>query len=145
MITAVVDTNVLASGFAGILIPTSIPGEVVRQWRRGTYTLVTSQHIIAKLRRTLRKPYFRGRLTSRQSSEAIALLRQRAAVTPIASHVSGVATHPEDDAVLATAVSGRANYLITGDRPLQAVGNYRGITILSPAAFVQQVLSSDYR
>jgi len=143
VITAVVDTNVLASGFAGILTPISTPGEVVRQWRRGAYTLVISQHIIAELRRTLRKPYFRSRLTSREISEAVTLLRLRAALTPITAHVSGIATHPGDDEVLATAVSGRVDYLVTGDRPLQEVGSYRGVTILSPAIFVQRVLSSN--
>ena len=45
--------------------------------------------------------------------------------------------------VLATAVSGRVDYLVTGDRPLQEVGSYRGVTILSPAIFVQRVLSSN--
>jgi uncharacterized protein len=139
VITAVVDTNVLASGFAGILIPTSTPGEVIRQWRRGTYTLVVSQHILAELRRTLRNPYFSSRLTSRQITEAVALLRLRAALTPLTAHVSGVATHPEDDAVLATAVSGRVDYLVTGDRPLQAVGTYAGVTILPPLAFLTEL------
>jgi predicted nucleic acid-binding protein len=50
--------------------------------------------------------------------------------------VSGVATHPEDDLILATAVAANATYLVTGDRKLRAVGNFRGVTILSPREFL---------
>jgi predicted nucleic acid-binding protein len=47
-----------------------------------------------------------------------------------------VATHPEDDLVLATAVSAHADYLVTGDRKLQRLGSYQGVRILSPREFL---------
>ena len=50
--------------------------------------------------------------------------------------VRGVATHPEDDLVLATAVSGQVDYLVTGDRQILRLGMYEGVTIISPAAFL---------
>src|SRR5512143_3308876 len=50
--------------------------------------------------------------------------------------VTGVATHPEDDPILATAVSARADYLVTGDQPLRRVGAIANIPIISPADFV---------
>ena len=43
---------------------------------------------------------------------------------PITAHVQGVATHAEDDLVLATAESAQADYLITGDKKLQRLGTY---------------------
>jgi hypothetical protein len=43
-----------------------------------------------------------------------------------------VATHPEDDLILATALSGAADYLITGDSKLQKLGTFQSVTILSP-------------
>ncbi len=52
----------------------------------------------------------------------------------ISVSVINVATHPEDDLVLAIAVSAVADYLVTGRRGLQAVGRYRAVTILSPGA-----------
>jgi predicted nucleic acid-binding protein len=33
------------------------------------------------------------------------------------------------------AVSGQADYLVTGDKKLQALGAYRGVAIVSPAIF----------
>jgi predicted nucleic acid-binding protein len=89
-----------------------------------------------EVERTLDKPYFRARLTPAQIAAAVALLRRQAAITAIAAQVSGVATHPEDDLVLATALSANAGYLVTGDEQLQKLGNYQGVQIVSPRAFL---------
>ena len=53
--------------------------------------------------------------------------------------VHGIATAPEDDLILATAVSGKATYLVTGDRQLQKVGEYRGIEVLRAREFLSQL------
>jgi predicted nucleic acid-binding protein len=50
--------------------------------------------------------------------------------------VSGVATHREDDQILAAAVSARAEYLVTGDKQLQQLGIYQGVRVISPRAFL---------
>jgi predicted nucleic acid-binding protein len=65
------------------------------------------------------------------------LLRSETTSTPLKVKVQGVATHPEDDVILATAVSVKADYLVTGDSKLQQVGVYRGVAILSPRRFVE--------
>jgi predicted nucleic acid-binding protein len=51
--------------------------------------------------------------------------------------VHNIATHPEDDVILATAVSAKADYLVTGDTKLQHIGMYRGVVILSPRRFLE--------
>jgi predicted nucleic acid-binding protein len=38
---------------------------------------------------------------------------------------------PDDNKFLECAVTGRASYLVTGDRDLHEVGSFRGITILT--------------
>jgi predicted nucleic acid-binding protein len=50
--------------------------------------------------------------------------------------VSGVAAHPEDDLVLATAVGANADYLVTGVKQLLETSFYEGTTILSPREFL---------
>jgi len=42
---------------------------------------------------------------------------------------------PEDDEVIACAVSVGADYLITGDSDLKKIGNYGVVSIISPRAF----------
>ena len=50
--------------------------------------------------------------------------------------VRGVATTPADDLILATAVAGEAGHLVTGDRQLRNLGEYEGVRIVGPRAFV---------
>lgn len=134
MITAVLDTNVLASGFVR---PEPPPGQLLLAWRARLYLLVTSEPILAELTRTFEEPYFAQHLTPSQRANNIALLRHEAIITPLTSRVQGVATHPEDDLVLATAVSASVQYLVSGDRPLQKLGKYRGVSIVSPREFLE--------
>lgn len=136
MTAVVVDTNVLASGFVAQQHSTP-PAQVLDAWRARVYTLVVSEHILGELADTFEEPYFRKRLTPQEAAENIALLRARATITPITVQVHGVATHPEDDLVLATAVSAKADYLITGDAKLQRLTTYEGITIVSPLDFLE--------
>ncbi len=134
MISAVFDTNVLASGFVR---PEPAPGQLLLLWRAGHYTLVTSEHILSELARTFQEPYFARHLTPEQRASNLEILRREALVVPITANVSGVATHPEDDHILATAVSARADYLVTGDTKLQRLGAYEGVTIVGPRQFLE--------
>ena len=104
--------------------------------------MVVSEHIIAEITRTFEQPYFRQRLTPTQRANSLALLREEAIITPLTVELHGVATHQEDDLVLATAISAKADYLVTGDRKLQQLGAYQGVRILSPGAFLE-LLSSE--
>jgi putative PIN family toxin of toxin-antitoxin system len=135
MITVVVDTNTLASGLVRRQPPTAVV-QVVDGWRARKFRLAVSEHVIAELARTLAIPYFQQRITSQRAQRFISLLRRRATIVPITAQVSGVATHPEDDLVLATAVSVKADYLVSGDHKLQDLGSYQGVTIVSARGFV---------
>ena len=136
MTSVVLDTNVLASGFTNAAGPA---GQVLVAWLHGQFDLIISEHILTELSRTFHKPYFYHRLGQQRIANNLALLRSAARLVPLTVAVQGVASHPEDDVVVATALSGQADYLITGDHHLQAVGSYQGVTILSPRAFLQQL------
>ncbi|HKS71183.1 MAG TPA: hypothetical protein VJQ45_12220 [Ktedonobacterales bacterium] len=49
--------------------------------------------------------------------------------------VAGVATHPEDDVIVATASAASADYVVTDDKHLRNVGIYGGTRIISTAEF----------
>lgn len=133
MIPAVLDANVLLSGF---LSEASPPGQILRSWRDDRFELVTSQAILDEVARAFANQYFRQRLTPDEIQADLDLLRAKSTVVSISVSVRGVATHREDDLVLATAKSGRAGYLVTGDKQLLRLGAYDGIVILSPRAFL---------
>jgi predicted nucleic acid-binding protein len=47
-----------------------------------------------------------------------------------------VTTHPEDDLVLAVAAGAGVDYLVIRDKPLQQLGIYQGVRVISPRVFL---------
>ena len=50
-----------------------------------------------------------------------------------------VTPDPDDDVVIGTALAARADCIVTGDRTFLAVGEYRGVQIVSVAVAVQLI------
>lgn len=134
MIRAVLDANVLVSGF-----PASggIPATLIERWLQREFELVLSLHIIERVAITWTTDrYFASRYSAGQAQRAVDLLLRRAILVVPAPTVHGVADDEEDDLILATALAGRVPYLVTGDRGLQRLGTFQGVMILSPRAFL---------
>ena len=49
-----------------------------------------------------------------------------------------VCSDPDDDTFLACAVAGRADCVVTGERALLATSGYRGVEVMTPAAFLKR-------
>lgn len=139
MVKALLDTNVLVSGLASFKHLNRTPAQLLHAWRAGLFELYISEHILIELRATLNKSYFKSKLTPEDIEEAIVLLSEECIIIEVAAFVKGMATHPEDDLVLAAAVSGKVDYLVTGDGALlRKVGNsYKGVTLISPNDFLE--------
>jgi putative PIN family toxin of toxin-antitoxin system len=132
----VLDTNVLAPGFTSVA---STSSRLVDHWRAGTYELVVSEHLLAELARGFMDPYYGARISPRQAERTLKLLREHAIVTELTATVVGVATHPEDDLVLSTALSGQAVILCTRDKQLLRLRSYETVGVLSPGQFLALV------
>ncbi len=81
-----------------------------------------------KVRRYLREP-----------REALLFLADVVALSdlvPDTGGVTGVCRDPADDMVLSAALEGRADCLVTGDSDLLTLGQYEGIAIVTPRAFL---------
>jgi uncharacterized protein len=138
MIRATLDTNVLASGV--VTSAQTVNGQVIQAWRENKYSLILSETILTEFSRTLSQPYFSARLTAAQIAGTVNLFRTEATIVPISVTVTGVATHPEDDPIIATALSGKAHYLVTRDEKLQKkVPEYKGVSLISPPVFLQRL------
>ena len=131
------DTNIVASGVARLRTrPDAAPVRFVRAWQAGQFTLVQSDPLLAEVDRTLANPYFTQRLPAAERQDFLALLRRRAVITPLTVTVAGIATHPEDDVVLATALSGNAQFVVTGDYQLVRLKTYHGLILVSVHEFL---------
>jgi putative PIN family toxin of toxin-antitoxin system len=140
---AVFDTNLIASGLAGYRRDESTPGALLRRWFARDFTLVMSEPLLTEVKRTLAKPYFVATTTPANRTFMLSALREQTAWTDLTTIVSGIATHPEDDLVLATAVSASADYLVTGDGPLQRLRHDLTVPIISPRDFLTLLEETD--
>lgn len=111
--------------------------ELMRLWDANRFTLIVSEHIIQEIIRTYRNKYFYDRgLRESDVRESANLLRKAGSFTVLTRQVSGIATHPEDDLLLSTAVSGAADYLVTHDKQLLTLQVFQGILIVRPGVVV---------
>lgn len=137
MIRAVFDTNVLASG--AVAQAGTTLARLIDAIREGRFELSLSEPILIELRRTLARPYYAARINPTTAAAYVRTLVALSSIVPITEDVHHVATHPEDDLILATAVSARADYLVTGDQPLRSIGSIQNIPVVSPADFLHAI------
>lgn len=132
----VLDVNVLVSGynFEGV------QREVIRHWNELDFDLYVSDHIIESFNDVLQRPYFARLATDSQREEYLGRLRKRAVPVDPVEDVHGVADDSEDDLILATAVAAKADFLVTGDKGLLAVVEFRGIPIVTSRTFLNLLL-----
>lgn len=134
MIGAVLDANILVSG---ILVPAGIPARILLAAFAGVFSCFASEVIVREVLTSLGRDRVRRRyrVDPARISQIQQFLESDGILVPITVTVQGVASHPEDDLILATAVSAQADFLVTGDRQLLALGQYDGVQIVTPRDF----------
>lgn len=129
MLRVVFDTNILFSavGWRGN------PHQCVQAARQGKCLSLTCEPILAELAEKLQ---IKRVLDAGKTAEINDEIRAFSKVIAIPGTLKVIVADPDDDAILECAVIGQAQYLVSGDRHLLAVGNYQGIQIVKAAEFL---------
>jgi putative PIN family toxin of toxin-antitoxin system len=133
----VLDTNVLVSA---ALIARGQEARILRAWRAGTFDLVVSPAILEEIGRVLTEARIRRRrwMTDDEVAALLEGLAQESVLVPGRAHIE-VSRDPTDDKLLAAAIEGRADYIVTGDRDLLDLATYRGVRMIRPGSFARQL------
>ncbi len=124
----VLDTNVVVSA----LFWQGPPNQLLRLAGTREIYLYSSLPLVAELSDVLSRPKFERKIAASLLSinqlvdlyaELVALVR------PVS--VPRIAPDPDDDAVIGTAISAKANLIVTGDRALLTVAEFEGGRIVS--------------
>lgn len=133
----VLDTNVWVSG---LLLPRSIPGQIISEWRKALFGVVISSFILDELRKVLNYPKIKKRisLTSDEIDEYLTLIRFFTEMVEPIVDPSHTVRDENDKPILATLIVSQADYLITGDEDLLTLKNH--YPIIKPSEFAFDVL-----
>jgi putative PIN family toxin of toxin-antitoxin system len=141
-VQALVQAAISGKGAAGVLIAS---------WERRETIIVTCEEIVASYEEVLSRPHITRRFRH-ISSESIAAsgeaLRKRSVFVQVGDVPGAVLTDPDDDVILACAVKGNADYIVSRDRHLLELGTHRGIPIVTPetfAAILRGQVSEEFR
>ncbi len=128
----VVDTNVLVSAFN---FPGGAPETVVRLILENHVELATSQPLLLELARVLVDKF--GWETKR-SEEVIRFLLRKVDLVAPTEEIHEIKADPADNRVLEAALAGRAEIIVSGDRHILKLRNWRGIRMMNPAGFLEE-------
>jgi len=128
------DTNVFVSGLIRSKGP---PAAILKALRSKQFTLVSSPPVNEEILEVLNRPYLRDRYGLGDRIFDVSFILWEVADLVLDLPGVQVCRDPDDDKFLATAVSGRADYLVTGDvGHLLHLHQYESVTILSPKEFL---------
>ena len=129
----VLDTGVL---MAALITTNTPPDRIYQAWREGRFELITSDWQLDEFRRVSRYPRLRKFVRYADAGRMVNGLRSQAVVLTDLPWID-VSRDPDDNPILATAVAGGAQYLVSGDKKdLLALGSIGGIHIVSARQFL---------
>lgn len=134
---AVLDTNVFVAAYLS-KNPRSPNKELIQRWRAGEFTLLISEAILKEIVRKFEELGIDQQLTI----ELIAHIMVDAQQIDVAPEEvqSVIVQDPDDDHIIACAVAGNADYLVTYDPHFDHLeGEHRGIQILDGLHFLYVV------
>lgn len=132
----VFDTNVVVAG----IVAEGLCREIL-EIHVPEHDVILSQVLWEELVTTLRRKFG----LAPDDLPILALCRQHSTWCEPAALADPVCRDPDDDWVVATAVAGEAEAIVSGDADLLAFSSYLGIEILSPRQFVSRQVRAPRR
>ncbi|MBW2030890.1 MAG: putative toxin-antitoxin system toxin component, PIN family [Deltaproteobacteria bacterium] len=128
----VLDTNVVISA----LLFTGRLSRIVELWQEGKIIPLVSKETFHELRRVLEYPKFTlstGEIRSIIEYEILPFFE----VVEVSRGVKGACRDPEDDKFLSCAIAGTAACIVTGDKDLLNLKEYRSVKIISASDLIE--------
>ena len=136
----ILDTNVL---LGALISPHGPPDTIYRAWRAAKFDLVTSTAQLDELRRVSRYPKLKTILPAHRIGTMVNNMQRAIVLGVLPPLPDGIdVSDPNDAFLLAMALTGEADYLVTGDRRagLLQLGNLGRARIVTPTVFCAETL-----
>jgi putative PIN family toxin of toxin-antitoxin system len=134
---AVMDTNILVSYLIAHRPP--IAEVIDAHLARGDFALLTSPVLLEELNLVLQYPRRQRYYDAETRLRFVALVAALSETLDLPEEVPRICREPADDWVIACAVIGGANVIVSGDRDLLDLGQVGDIPILSARQFLARL------
>ena len=134
----VIDTNLLVAA----VISAGLPRQLVNAAKAGVFELWTSEVLLAELLDVMARQKFAQRLAQAglTPQSIVDDLRALSVVVSPLAVLRVVPTDPDDDHVLAAALTGAVDLIASGDkRDLLPLGSYQGIPIITARQALERI------
>jgi uncharacterized protein len=130
----VLDTNVWLSA----LLWGGLPDQILQRVERGELEAIASESILDELARTIDRPKLQKRLNQLGLNRDVLLLAVRQMVVLVREEAISVENlrDPKDAIIVAAAIVGNADVIITGDKDLLVLGAVGQIRIITAKDFL---------
>lgn len=112
-----------------------VPGRILQRLLFGDIELFLSSRLLNDFERILVERFRADAVRARAARDELAA----AALLTEPIEVPRVARDPDDDYVLATAIAGPAEVIVTGDTDLLELVEHRGVRIVTPRQFLDEL------
>lgn len=119
-LSVVVDTNVFVSG---LIVEKGLPHQLIKLLEEGLFLLIISQKMRDELEEVLYRAKFSAFLSEDKLSKFFRMIDIISTIVSPHTIVPIEVRDPKDQKVLATALGGKADYLVTGDEDLLDLKN----------------------
>ena len=131
MLKAVIDINLFVSG---MISKKGNPAKLLQLWHDRAFLVVISEQMVEELGRVLRYPHLRNKynLKDEEIELAVDTIKKFAIVLPDVIKLNVIKNDPDDNKVIECAIESSSDYILTYDRHLLKLKEYKGIKILKP-------------
>ena len=142
----VADTNLIISA---VINPAGNPARILDAVIDDRLILITSPAILDEVRRVFTYPRIQKWLKKRgvsakDTKDYIEKLSQVAMMVAGDPYLEVIENDPDDNMILAAALEGRVDCIVSGDHHLTDLQEYQDIKILTPAAFLKEIDDQTY-
>ncbi len=126
---AVVDTNLFVSG---LISKRGAPAEILQLWRNGAFTLLVSRDQREEIWAVINRPRIAEKygISEQDRTDLMRLIDTLADKAPLKRRMPLAVRDPKDQTILASALGGKADYLVTGDDHLLVLAGKAELTKL---------------
>lgn len=136
IIRVVLDTNVVVSA---VISTDGNPALIFEMLILEDLKNYTTQEIIEEIKEVLQRPRIIKRISLVEQDFIVSTFEKISEKIVSGVKIEEIKDDPDDNKFLECAVSASADYIISGDKHLLKLHEFRGIKIVSPAEFVKLV------